>query len=107
VVPWQWGKLTGKFTQETTFPEGDVRRGWTAPEHKPIFIRDLEQTEKLRSLVNGRTMSQAALAYVLAHPAVSTIIPGAKTSRQVAENVGTLDHELTEEELARLKELLE
>ena len=104
--PLAMGKLTGKFTQETTFPEGDVRRGWTAPENKPTFLRDLEHAEKLRSVVNGRTMSQAALAYVLAHPAVSTLIPGAKTPQQVAENVGTLNHELTEDELARLKKLL-
>jgi myo-inositol catabolism protein IolS len=105
--PLAMGKLTGKFTPETTFAEGDIRRDWTSPEHKSTFIKDLEHAEKLRSLVNGRTMSQAALAYVLAHPAVSTTIPGAKTPQQVVENVGTLNHELTEDELGRLKKLLE
>lgn len=105
--PLAMGKLTGKFTTETTFPEGDVRKGWTSPEHKPNFIRDLDFAEKLRFLENRRTMSQAALAYVLAHPAVSTAIPGAKTPQQVADNVSAVERELTEDELARLKKLLE
>ena len=60
--PLAMGKLTGKFTEETTFPEGEIRRGWTAPEHKTSFIKDLERAEKLRFLTNGRTMSQAAIA---------------------------------------------
>jgi myo-inositol catabolism protein IolS len=105
--PLAMGKLTGKFTSETTFPEGDVRRGWTSPEHRANFIRDLEFAEKLRFLENGRTMAQAALAYVLAHPAVSTVIPGAKTPEQVADNVGAIDRQLTEEEMARLRQVFE
>src|SRR5215216_4068720 len=105
--PLAMGKLTGKFTHETTFPEGDVRRGWTAPENKPIFIKDLEHAEKLRSVVNGRTMSQIALAYVLAHPAVSTAIPGAKTPQQVIDNVGAIEHQLTENEILELRQGLE
>ena len=102
--PLAMGKLTGKFTPETTFPEGDVRKGWTSPEHKSNFLRDLERAETLRLLANGRTMPQAALAYVLAHPAVSTVIPGAKTPQQVAENVGAEDRSLTEAELRQVAE---
>src|SRR5215208_839358 len=102
--PLAMGKLTGKFTPETTFPEGDVRKGWTSPEHKSNFLRDLERAETLRLLANGRTMSQAALAYALAHPAVSTVIPGAKTPQQVAENVGAADRSLTEAELRQVAE---
>ena len=105
--PLAMGKLTGKFTSETTFPEGDVRRGWTSQEHKSNFIRDLERAERLRNLTNRRTMSQAALAYVLAHPAVSTAIPGAKSSQQVMENVGSIEHEFTEEEMSQHRKLLE
>jgi len=102
--PLAMGKLTGKFTAETTFPEGDVRKGWTSPEHKSNFLRDLERAETLRLLANGRTMSQAALAYALAHPAVSTVIPGAKTPQQVAENVGAADRSLTEAEMRQVAE---
>jgi myo-inositol catabolism protein IolS len=105
--PLAMGKLTGKFTSETTFPEGDVRRGWTSPEHKLIFVRDLERAERLRLLTDERTMSQAALAYVLAHPAVSTVIPGVKTPQQVIDNIGAIEHLLTEEEMSRLMQVLE
>jgi aryl-alcohol dehydrogenase-like predicted oxidoreductase len=105
--PLAMGKLTGKFNSETTFPEGDVRRGWTSPEHKANFLNDLERAEKLRFLTNGRTMSQAALAYVLAHPAVSTAIPGAKTPQQVIDNVGAVEHKFTEIEMSQLNQALE
>src|SRR5215212_3501674 len=98
------GKLTGKFTPETMFAEGDVRKGWTSLEHKSNFLRDLERAETLRLLANGRTMSQAALAYALAHPAVSTVIPGAKTPQQVAENLGAADRSLTEAEMRQVAE---
>lgn len=78
-----------------------------AQEHKANFVKGLEHAGKLGFLTNERTMSQVALAYVLAHPAVSTAIPGAKTPQQVAENVGALDRQLTEDELTRLRTLLE
>ena len=45
-------------------------------------------------------MSQAALAYAIAHPAVTTVIPGAKTPQQVSEIVGTVDRELSQAEMA-------
>jgi aryl-alcohol dehydrogenase-like predicted oxidoreductase len=52
-------------------------------------------------------MSQAALAYVLAHPAVSTAIPGAKTPQQVIDNVGAVEHKFTEIEMSQLNQALE
>ncbi|MDQ4077375.1 MAG: aldo/keto reductase, partial [Chloroflexota bacterium] len=100
------GKLTGKFTPETTFPDGDIRREWLEGENRERFLRDLALVEELRFLANGRTMAQAALAYVLAHPAVSTTIPGAKNPSQVADNVQAAEQPLREEELARIKEVV-
>lgn len=73
--PLAMGKLTGKFSPETTFPEGDIRGGWLEGESRENFLHDLALVERLRFLANGRTMAQAALAYVLAHPADSTTIP--------------------------------
>src|SRR5919199_2731667 len=89
------GKLTGKFTPETTFPEGDIRRGWLEGDSRKNFLRDLERVDRLRFLSNGRTMPQAALAYVLAHPAVSTTIPGAKNPQQVEDNIKAAEQPLS------------
>ncbi len=43
--------------------------------------------EQFAALVpEGRSLAHAALQYILAHPAVSTIIPGAKTVAQALDN---------------------
>jgi myo-inositol catabolism protein IolS len=83
------GLLTGKFDEKTTFPPGDFRQKWlTDAEQNSVFRQDLAKVEQLRGLsVPGRTLAQAALAFTLDHPAVTTVIPGAKTSRQVRANL--------------------
>jgi aryl-alcohol dehydrogenase-like predicted oxidoreductase len=82
------GILAGKFTSETRFPEGDFRRNWHEnPDERRSFLEDLEKIERLRALSNGRTLSQLALRFVIDHPAVTTIIPGARSPKQARENV--------------------
>ena len=45
--------------------------------------------ERLRPLVGAdETMSQMALRFVISHPAVSTVIPGARNRRQAEQNCG-------------------
>jgi myo-inositol catabolism protein IolS len=96
------GILTGKFSVESTFPEGDIRRGW--PEQD--WYRDqLAATGRLRALENGRTLSQVALAFVLAHPAVSTTIPGAKTPVQIEQNAAAADLRLSDDDRRMIDEI--
>ncbi len=87
------GKLTGKMTPETTFTDQDVRRVWRQPERYEKFVSDLAKVEKIRPLLagSGRTVAQLALEFVLAHPAVTLSIPGAKRPQQVDENVRASD----------------
>jgi len=59
--------------------------------------------EKLRSLAKDRTLAQMALQFVMAHPAVTVAIPGAKNVRQLKDNVGAaLLPPLTADELAQI-----
>jgi aryl-alcohol dehydrogenase-like predicted oxidoreductase len=81
------GMLTGKFTAETTFPEGDVRREWPG---QAWYADQLDATERLRAVAGDRALSQVALAYVLGHPGVSTTIPGAKTPKQIEQNAAAI-----------------
>ena len=85
------GLLTGKFTENVRFAEGDFRQKWlTDPQQHAAFKSDLGKVETLRSLVlPDRTLAQAALQFVLKHDAVSTVIPGARTAGQVLANLGT------------------
>ena len=74
--PLRMGILTGKFSEETTFPEGDIRDDW--PQER-WFEESLRKVERLRPLADERTLGQLALRYVLGHEAVSVAIHVAKS----------------------------
>jgi aryl-alcohol dehydrogenase-like predicted oxidoreductase len=89
-VAFDEGVLTGKFTAETKFAADDFRAKYfegdrlgRAVAHADEIKKDLAGT--------GYTMPQAALKFVLAHPAVSTVIPGIRTVAQADANCGVSD----------------
>jgi aryl-alcohol dehydrogenase-like predicted oxidoreductase len=82
------GILTGKFTAETRFSVGDFRQRWhDKPDEYQTFLVDFQKVEHLRPLSIDRTLAQLALQFTLAHPAVTTVIPGAKNVRQMQDNL--------------------
>ena len=105
-VPLRRGILTGKLTaaDDGRFQGEDVRARSFKGEP---FRRELEKAEQLRFLVdrNIQTFAQAAIAFCLAHPAVSTTIPGARNAQQMRENAAGADVTIPPEHLQRLDEL--
>ena len=99
------GMLTGKYTDATTFGEGDMRRDW--PEG--FLTLQAKLAEKARFLATPeRTLAQAALRFVLDAAAVSVVIPGMKTVAQALENVAVSELPgLTDEEHAAIHSLLD
>ncbi len=90
-VPFDEGTLTGNLTKESTWPEGDWRNSYFVPEN---LIPSVEHAEALRPLIPaGMSMAEMALRFILANPAVSTVIPGMRKPRHVAENLGAADSE--------------
>lgn len=89
-VAFDEGVLTGKFSESTTFPEGDFRRGYFAGDR---IVRAVKRAEKIRADLDGSgySMAEAALKFVLAHPAVSTVIPGMRSVAQAEANCGVSD----------------
>jgi aryl-alcohol dehydrogenase-like predicted oxidoreductase len=86
--PLAMGILTGKFSKDIQFEEGDFRKRWTDNEDEyEIFMNDLEKVDELRALANGRSLAQLAIQFVLQHPAVTAAIPGAKRISQLSENM--------------------
>ena len=101
--PLAQGVLTGKFTPATTFTDS-VRQAWNREAPHERFLQQVATADKLRFLEQpGRTMAQAALQFVLANPAVTCPIPGAKNVAQITSNATAADGELTNEELARVR----
>lgn len=89
--PLAMGILTGKLGLHSAFGAGDFRQKWLDdPKQRAVFEQDLVKVEALRPLARGRTLAQLALQFAMAHPAVSTVIPGAKTPAQLADNAGAV-----------------
>jgi aryl-alcohol dehydrogenase-like predicted oxidoreductase len=102
-VAFDEGSLTGKFTPETQFGDGDFRRNYFAGDRLP---RTWNRVEKIKSAIadSGFTIAQAALKFSLAHPAVGTVIPGIRTPAQAEANAAVSDlPELSEAVLSTLR----
>lgn len=86
-VPLGSGILSGKYTADSQFPEND-RRNASRPEVKKQMDSRMAYAEQLRELAqaDGISMVHAALGWLLSHPAVSVVIPGAKTPAQAEDN---------------------
>jgi aryl-alcohol dehydrogenase-like predicted oxidoreductase len=102
-VPHSSGMLEGRYTKDTVFPEGDHRR------HRPRrwLLEGLEKVERLRFLEDSeRTLGQAALAWLFAEPAVTTVLPNIYGPEQLHEFAAAAHVEpLTDEDRARVAEL--
>ena len=99
------GLLTGAMTRERIahLPSDDWRRNH--PNFKePLLSRNLELVERLRTIGqrHGRTPAEVAIAWVLANPAVTAAIGGARRPGQVAGFLGAADFRLTPEEIAEI-----
>lgn len=98
-----FGLLTGAFTPDTQFDEGDWRRNGTAFElplfERDQFLKEIEVTRRLGELADGygKSVAQLAIAWVLDHPAVSCALVGMRNEQELEENVAATDWKLTDE----------
>jgi aryl-alcohol dehydrogenase-like predicted oxidoreductase len=105
-VPLKRGILTGKLRQadEQRFQGEDVRaRSFKGD----AFAQELGKAEQLQFLVHGRVQSlgQAAIAFCIAHPAVSVVIPGARNAEQMQENAAAAEIEIPAADLEKIAHL--
>ena len=89
-VPFDEGALTGTIGPDAEFPEGDFRNHYFRGDRKEQVY------ERVRAIVSelGVTedeIAEVALRYVLSHPAVSTVIPGMRSVRNVERNMAVAD----------------
>jgi aryl-alcohol dehydrogenase-like predicted oxidoreductase len=104
-VPLASGLLSGKYTTATTFAENDHRsynRNGEAFDQGETFSGvDFEQgvaatQEFAEAVPDGVTVPQAALAWIVDQPGVSTVIPGARNVDQARANAAAGDVVLDE-----------
>lgn len=97
------GMLTGKYNAATRFGSDD-RRQRLAHFQQQMLATNLETVERLRQVSKhcGRSPAQVALRWVLDQPVVACAIVGAKSPKQVQENLGALGWTLKAHERAFL-----
>ncbi len=95
-VPLASGLLTGKMTPETKFPENDHRNYNREGKAFDVgetfagvdFNTGLKAVEELKRIKpENITLAQMALKWILMHNEVSCVIPGAKNTKQLEENI--------------------
>ncbi len=94
-VPLASGILTGRYTKDTAFGPGDHRaynRDGAAFDKGETFSGvpyelGLEAAEELKKLFGTDSLAPIAIRWVLMHPQVSVVIPGASRAAQVKDNV--------------------
>jgi aryl-alcohol dehydrogenase-like predicted oxidoreductase len=101
------GFLTGKYRRGAKRPENARRADKESQflkfdEEKGFDI--IEELEKIAKNHNA-TIAQGALNYLLRKPAVTSVIIGARTKEQLADNLGTSKWAMTPEEVKRLDEV--
>jgi aryl-alcohol dehydrogenase-like predicted oxidoreductase len=89
-VPFDEGGLTGSITPETEFPEGDFRARYFKGDRKR------EVAERVQAIVDDLgiapdAVAETALRYILSSDAVSTVIPGMRSIRNVERNCAAGD----------------
>jgi hypothetical protein len=106
--PLAHGLLTGTMTEHTTFAGDDWRAGsavFTGEGYRRnlVVVRALEKFAADR----GITVSQLAIAWTLANPAVHVAIVGARRVEHVQDSLAAADVSLSSDDLAEIGAIME
>lgn len=105
--PLAGGLLSGKFDRDNQKPANSRRSEFDFP------IVDKERVWNILDVIrpiakeHDTTVARIALAWLLAKPVVTSVIIGAKNMKQLEDNIGAVDIELTDYQLGALDEVSE
>ncbi len=102
--PLAGGLLSGKYRRDHEAPAGARQlTDWNEP---PVYDQDklYDTVEVLIRIASDHAVSaaQVALAWVLARPGITSLVIGARTSEQLADNLAAADLTLSDSERAEL-----
>jgi aryl-alcohol dehydrogenase-like predicted oxidoreductase len=105
--PLAGGWLSGKYRRDQPPPSGT--RHSSGGGEPPVYDEDrlYDTIEVLVEVAEGHGVSaaQVALAWLLERPGVTSLIVGARTEEQLADNLAALDLQLSDAERSRLEEV--
>ncbi|MFE0477729.1 aldo/keto reductase [Streptomyces sp. NPDC058947] len=91
------GGLTGRITAGSTFPEGDFRNRYFRDD-RPAEVERRVAAIRADLGIEADDMAETALRFVLSAPAVSTVIPGMRSVRNVERNTAVSDGRLLDDD---------
>jgi aryl-alcohol dehydrogenase-like predicted oxidoreductase len=105
--PLAGGLLSGKYRRGKDAPEGSRHlTDWNEP---PVYDENrlYDTIDVLVEIAEAHDVSaaQVALAWLLTRPTISSVIIGARTDEQLADNLKAADLELTGQQLSKLEEV--
>jgi aryl-alcohol dehydrogenase-like predicted oxidoreductase len=105
--PLAGGLLSGKYRRGQEGPEGSRHvSDWSEP---PVYDEDglYDTIDVLVEVAEAHDVSaaQVALAWLLTRPSVASVVVGARTDEQLADNLKAVELTLSDEELGRLEEV--
>jgi aryl-alcohol dehydrogenase-like predicted oxidoreductase len=102
--PLAGGLLSGKYRRGQDAPEGSRHlTDWNEPPVRDEDATyDVIETAVEIAEARGVSAAQVSLAWLLGRPGISSVVVGARTDEQLADNLAAASLELTAEERARL-----
>jgi myo-inositol catabolism protein IolS len=100
------GLLTGTLTRDTAFVAGDERRTTVLFQHG-TYEQALDAVEGLRPIAAkyGKSVPQLAVQWLTSRPGVSSPLLGARTVKEIEENVGSVGWAISAEDVAAIDRL--
>lgn len=113
MTPFTWGSLgqgilSGKYDKNCKFESNDRRsREIYVNFHGEKLLKNLEIVEVLKEIAaqRGKSVSSVAIRWILDYLKDSVVIVGAKSPKQIFQNVEALDWNLTEQEISKLENI--
>lgn len=104
--PFASGILAGKYTQDTTFSEGDLRLNkrefqagkWEENLRKVAQLRDMAAEKQIE-------VAHLVLAWYLSRDEIDAVIPGAKRPEQIVSNMRAAEVKLNDAEFRMIDEV--
>ena len=103
--PLAGGLLSGKYRRGKAQPEGTRQAAqWNEPPVRDTeALHDIVEVLLAVAQAHGVSASQVALAWLLTRPGIASVIIGARTDEQLADNLGAAALTLTAEDIERLE----
>lgn len=105
--PLAGGLMSGKYRRDREDPANARHVGeWDEPP-----VRDVDAVYDVIDVLvdvadeHGVSAAQVSLAWLLTRPAIASVIVGARTDDQLADNLAAADLELSDEQIARIDEV--